>query len=69
MLGKKIICADLPYSRDVLTGYQGASFLDYQDASEWANEMESLIGQSTVLQFAPLSFAQCATWTDFFDFI
>lgn len=69
VLGKKIICADLPYSRDVLTGYQGASFLDYQDASEWANEMESLIGQSTVLQFAPLSFAQCATWTDFFDFI
>lgn len=69
VLGKKIICADLPYAKDVLTGYQGASFLDYQDATKWADEMESVLGQQTVLQFAPLSFAQCATWTDFFDFI
>ncbi|WP_290437909.1 glycosyltransferase [Aeromonas caviae] len=69
VLGKKIICADLPYSRDVLTGYQGASFLDYQDATKWADEMESVLGQQTVLQFSPLSFAQCATWKDFFDFI
>lgn len=68
-LGKKIICADLPYSRDVLTGYQGVSFLDYQDAKKWADAMESVIRQKTVLNFAPLSFAQCATWKDFFDFI
>jgi glycosyltransferase involved in cell wall biosynthesis len=69
VLGKKIICADLPYSRDVLTGYQGAIFLDYQDATKWADEMETIIRQETVLQFTPLSFAQCATWEDFFDFI
>ncbi|MFM5697081.1 glycosyltransferase [Aeromonas veronii] len=69
VLGKKIICADLPYSRDVLTGYQGVSFLDYEDATKWAEEMESVFGANTILQFAPLSFAQSATWTDFFDFI
>lgn len=69
VLGKKIICADLPYSRDVLKGYQGASFLDYQDASKWADEMESVLGQQTVLTFPPLSFSHCATWKDFFDFI
>ncbi|MEY1635966.1 glycosyltransferase [Morganella morganii] len=69
VLGKKIICADLPYSRDVLTDYQGAIFLDYQDATKWADEMETIIRQETVLQFTPLSFAQCATWEDFFDFI
>lgn len=69
VLGKKIICADLPYSRDVLKGYQGASFLNYQDATKWADEMEFVIGQKIVLNFAPLSFSQCATWKDFFDFI
>ncbi|QXB02311.1 glycosyltransferase [Aeromonas sp. FDAARGOS 1416] len=69
VLGKKIICADLPYSRDVLRGYQGASFLNYHDAAEWADEMECVIGQKIVLQFSPLSFAQRVTWKDFFDFI
>ena len=69
VLGKKIICADLPYSRDVLTGYQGASFLDYQDATKWADEMASVMRLKTVLKFTPLSFSQCATWKGFFDFI
>lgn len=69
VLGKKIICSDLPYSRDVLTDYQGATFLDYQDATKWADEMESVIRLQTVMKFSPLSFAQCATWKDFFDFL
>lgn len=69
VLGKKIICADLPYSRDVLAGYQGASFLDYQNAARWADEMALVMQQQTVLKFAPLSFAQCTTWKDFFNYI
>ncbi|MFL9694594.1 glycosyltransferase [Aeromonas veronii] len=69
VLGKKIICADLPYSRDVLKGYQGASFLNYQDVTKWADEMEFVIGRQIVFDFAPLSFAKCATWKDFFNFI
>lgn len=69
VLGKKIICADLPYSRDVLKGYQGAIFLNYQDATKWADEMESVIRQKKIFHFDSLSFSQRATWKDFFDFI
>lgn len=69
VLGKKIICADLPYSREVLAGYQGSSFLHYQSAIKWADEMELVMQRKTISNFAPLSFDQCATWKDFFDFI
>lgn len=69
VLGKKIICADLPYSRDVLDDYQGATFLDYQNAKLWASVICDVIHQSSMSQYSPLSFSQCATWQDFFDFI
>jgi len=69
VLGKKIICADLPYSRDVLKGYQGASFLNYQNAAQWADAIELVMREEAVLKFKPLSFTQCATWKDFFEFI
>ncbi len=69
VLGKKIICVDLPYSRDVLDNYLGATFLDYQNPKVWADEMESIINQPKILTFPPLSFSNCKTWKDFFDFI
>lgn len=69
VLGKRIICADLPFSRDVLTGYQGASFLDYQNPVQWADAMEMIMRQPTVSNFPPLSFGHCATWKDFFNYI
>lgn len=69
VLGKKIICADLPYSRDVLSGYQGVSFLDYQNAEQWADEMALVIQKQNSLKYTPLSFDKCTTWKDFFNFI
>lgn len=69
VLGKRIICVDLPFSRDVLTGYQGAIFLDYQNAVQWADAIELVMRQQTVSKFPPLSFEHGATWKDFFNYI
>ncbi|MGL5129727.1 MAG: glycosyltransferase [Aeromonas popoffii] len=69
ILGKKIICSDLPYARDVLHNYQGVSFLDYQSAMKWADEMTLVIQHKNILKFPPLSFSHRATWKDFFNFI
>ncbi|QJT30073.1 glycosyltransferase family 1 protein [Aeromonas media] len=69
VLGKKIICADLPYSRDVLGDFQGVTFLDYQNAYIWAEEMAVVIESQSMSNFPPLSFQQRKTWQDFFAYI
>lgn len=37
--GIKIIVSDLPYAREVLDGYKGATFADYQDADLWTKQI------------------------------
>lgn len=38
-MGVKILAADLPYARDVLNGYSGASFLNDSDVECWRREI------------------------------
>lgn len=40
--GIRILAADLPYSREVLNGYEGVEFIDYSDSNEWASSIEKL---------------------------
>ncbi|HIF9248504.1 TPA: glycosyltransferase [Photobacterium damselae] len=39
-LNKLILCADLPYAHDVLSGYNGVKYIPYDDSRLWANSMK-----------------------------
>ena len=41
-LGLLVLVADLPYSREVLFGYEGARFIDYSNSEIWANEISRI---------------------------
>lgn len=67
VLGKHLICSDLPFAHDVLNNYSGAEFLNYKDTSLWADAMEFVINKDFVLQYPSLSYQQSATWKNFFE--
>lgn len=62
-LGKPIISADLPYSRDVLKGYSGVKFISYNSAESWAKEIISNNMSKRYFWLAP----ERPTWDSFFD--
>ncbi len=66
-VGKPIIASDLAYSKEVLEGYNGASFVDYQDAKAWGNEILKLISNPTV--YTPLKKESKDSWNEFFKII
>lgn len=43
LLNKKIIASDLPYAREVLSGYKGVLFCDPNKPIDWAKAMETFI--------------------------
>jgi len=50
--GCKIICSDLPYSRDVLLGYSSVDFVQYDSPEVWANSIERKLGvESEIIPF------------------
>jgi glycosyltransferase involved in cell wall biosynthesis len=71
ILGKLILCSDLPYSRDVLENYSGARFLDYQQPQLWADEIKKSIDSDSddLLLNQRFDFKQVSTWDDFFKLI
>jgi len=44
--GLPVIASDLPYAREVLDGYEGVTFVNYQDAKAWGNEILKLCANS-----------------------
>lgn len=40
--GLPVIASDLPYAREVLHGYEGVTFVDYNDAASWGMKMLDL---------------------------
>lgn len=42
MAGLPILAADLPYAREVLAGYEGAVFVQYDDPKAWAKAMAGI---------------------------
>jgi glycosyltransferase involved in cell wall biosynthesis len=50
--GRKIICSDLPYSRDVLMGYDAVDFVQYDSSEKWAESIKRVLGsESEVIPF------------------
>ena len=70
-LGKPVLCSDLAFSRDVLAGYSGATFLNYQEASEWADAIKDTLVkiQDSTFEYGTFEFAQSTSWEDFFKLI
>ncbi|MGI2104673.1 glycosyltransferase [Shewanella frigidimarina] len=70
-LGKPVLCSDLPFSRDVLAGYSGATFLNYQDPIEWANMINDTLlkVQNGCFEYGVFESTQTTTWKDFFELV
>ncbi|MFY9995222.1 MAG: glycosyltransferase [Leclercia sp.] len=47
-LGCDILTSDLPYSRDVLSHYEFAKFLPYDDEIAWALNMQQFLGKNKI---------------------
>ncbi|MDE1482440.1 glycosyltransferase [Xenorhabdus bovienii] len=71
-LGKKIICSDLPYAREVLVNYNGVSFVIFNDANDWSrailNEYHLKVdGVCTPILDIPNE--EISNWKKFFDLL
>ena len=67
--GIAIVASDLPYARDVIGGYEGVSFVNYEDAEAWASAIESLCYQEKKTYPSFHYPADKGNWNDFFALI
>lgn len=67
-LGVKILAADLPYARETLNGYCGASFINYSDVESWRFSLAKIISGKSE-KFPPLRDEALARsdWNIFFE--
>ncbi len=65
--GLPIIVSDLPYSREVLQGYEGSVFVNYDDALGWSNSIEKVTKRE---RFNPLNIVEGQnSWQSFHEVI
>ena len=67
--GIPIVASDLPYAHDVIGGYEGVSFLNYEDADAWASAIEALCRQEKKVYPSFQYPADKGGWNDFFALI
>lgn len=66
MIGLPIIAADLPYAREVLDGYEGVRFVQYDAVQKWKEAIESLRkGQ----RYKPIDISRRKSWNEMFEYI
>ncbi|MDE6297657.1 MAG: glycosyltransferase, partial [Muribaculaceae bacterium] len=66
MTGMPIIAADLPYAREVLAGYEGATFVPYNGPKAWAHAIESV---EKGKRFKPINVDSRPGWKQLFETI
>lgn len=66
MTGMPIIAADLPYSREVLYGYEGVTFVKHDDPVAWAKAMQDI---KKGMRFNPIDISNRKGWPDLFNSI
>lgn len=64
MVGMPIIAADLPYAREVLAGYEGVTFVKYDNPQEWANVISKL---EKGKRYRPLDISHRPSWKELFE--
>ncbi|EEN9710460.1 TPA: glycosyltransferase, partial [Salmonella enterica subsp. enterica serovar Rough:-:-] len=69
ILGKWIVCSDLPYARDVLNKYEGGVFAKYNDENDWANAIYDVLKNKSYSQIRPYENKNFSSWPRFFDLI
>lgn len=70
-LGKPIICSDLEFSREVLNGYSGALYVEYNNSMEWAKAIKLMLEQESAndCRFIKYKYDQSSSWKDFFQLL
>jgi len=66
MVGMPIIAADLPYSKEVLDGYEGVTFMKYDKASDWADAINRI---DKGKRFNPINLSNRPGWTELINYI
>ena len=65
-LGVPIIAADLPYAREVLDGYEGVTFVPYDDAEGWSRAISEL---RKGVRYSPLQLKSRPSWQELFNIV
>lgn len=70
-LGKRIICSDTEFAREVLNNYAGAEYLDAKNASAWASAIEAEFksGSSPGREVTHFQYQRTSGWNDFFKLL
>jgi len=66
-IGKKILCSDLPFSREVLENYDGAVFLKYNSPDDWATAINRVLN-ADVEKYVGKEFS-ISGWQSFFELL
>lgn len=62
-IGMPIIAADLPYAREVLKGYEGATFVKYDDPMQWLQAIDKI---EKGKRFSPIDLSERPGWNELF---
>lgn len=65
--GIPIIACDLKYAHEVLTNYDGASFIEARNADKWATAVYRMCQKRK--RFAPIRRLEISSWEQFFDIV
>lgn len=65
-VGLPILCSDLPYAREVLSGYDGAIFIDHTNPNAWAKAINALVKGKRYTPYQPL---EKDSWNKMFEMI
>ena len=67
-LGLHVITSDLAYSREVLKGYLGVTYVSYNNANEWGRSIQEICSEKN-RKFEPFTKNGNKSWKDFFAII
>ncbi|MBD5216021.1 MAG: glycosyltransferase family 4 protein [Bacteroidales bacterium] len=64
MTGLPILASDLPYAREVLAGYEGVTFIPYNNAEAWAKAINSI---EKGKRYKPIVISNRPGWKELFE--
>ncbi|HPE77602.1 MAG TPA: glycosyltransferase [Draconibacterium sp.] len=66
--GLPIIAADLPYSHEILSNYEGVTYVDYNDPKLWSEEIsKKLLDKGK--RFQSINIEQSDSWNELFQIV
>lgn len=66
LTGIPIIASDLPYAREVLDGYEGVTFVKFDNVHEWSTAIDKLTKDK---RYKPIQIDSRPSWTELFEYI